>query len=438
MGGGDSMLLPPPAERAVAAPHIRAYQLWLLIGVLWLPTSALRAQNLNLSELAMATSTDSASTSWLPEPLMWLLYEFAYHHIWQWLALVLCVVFIVGVRLLLTYVLRLVQNATTLTDWTWDDKIFAVIKSQITAVIALGCGYLFILSIGYTETLTEILGYGFKIVAALYIFRLFYRLIDVVPELIHASSNPYLAAIDPAVILLLVKIGKTLIAIMLPLVVLQNLGINVASVLAGLGLAGLAFSLAAKETAANFFGSLMILIDKPFDLGDWVIIDTYEGSVVEIGLRSTLIRTFYDSMITIPNAVVMNGVIDNMGKRTHRRIKTTLKVSYSTTTTQLGEFIRSIKTLLADHPHTVKNMDQHVVLSSFQDSSLGVLLYFFIDVTDWSQELLVRENIFMAIMDQAAVQGIELALPTQLIHLKAQEWPAAATPHPPTIPAASS
>lgn len=416
------MLLPSSAGRRLAARLITTLRgrscgpgLWLLMGVLWCRSSPLWAQNLNLSALPVAANTGNSTAKWLPE---WLLYEFAYHQVWQWLALGLCMVFIFGTRLLVTYALKLVQNATTLTDWTWDDKIFAVIKSHLTALIALGLGYLFILSIGYTATLTEVIGYGFKIVAAFYIFRLFYRLIDVIPELIQSASNPYLATIDPAVILLLVKIGKTLIAIMLPLVVMQNLGINVASVLAGLGLAGLAFSLAAKETAANFFGSLMILIDKPFDLGDWVIIDTYEGSVAEIGLRSTLIRTFYDSMITIPNAVVMNGVIDNMGKRTHRRIKTTLKVPYSTTATQLGEFIRSIKALLAEHPHTVKNLDQHVALSAFQESSLGVLLYFFIDVTDWTQELLVRENIFMAIMDQAAAQGIELALPTRLIHLK--------------------
>ena len=389
---------------------------WSVSAVLMISLPAW-AQEVDAPELALANQNFSLMTRWLPESMMWLRYEFAYHELWQWVALVVGVVFVMVVRIMLKHSYALLENLTSITDSPWDNRLIALVKSQAIAVVALGCGYLYIFAVGYTETMTQIIGYGIKILIAVHIFRLLYRVLDIIPELATTEHISGVAKVDPAVTQLVVKIGKAVVALMLPLVVLQNLGINVASLLAGLGLAGLAFSLAAKETVANFFGSLMILLDKPFDLGDWVILGDYEGSVVEIGIRSTVIRTFYDSMITLPNSVVMNGLIDNMGKRNHRRIKTTLDIAYDTTPVQLRQFMNSIRALLANHPHTVKTLDQHVVLSAFQASSLGVMLYFFIDVKDWTEELLVREAIFMSIIELADEQRIEFAFPTRTVHL---------------------
>ena len=390
---------------------------WSMSAVVVAVSSPAWSEEVRAPELALASQDFSLMSKWLPESLMWLRYEFAYHEVWQWVALLVGVGFVMVVRIILKYSYALIENLSTMTDSQWDNKLIALVKSQAIAMVSLGCGYLYILAVGYTETMTQIIGYGVKILIAVHIFRLLYRVLDIIPELATTEHYAVFAAVDPAVTQLIVKIGKAVVALMLPLVVLQNLGVNVASLLAGLGLAGLAFSLAAKETVANFFGSLMILLDKPFDLGDWVIIGDYEGSVVEIGIRSTVIRTFYDSMITLPNSVVMSGLVDNMGKRNHRRIKTTLDIGYGTTPAQMRQFMSSIKSLLANHPHTVKTLDQHVVLSAFQASSLGVMLYFFIDVKDWTEELLVREAIFMSIIDLADEQHIKFAFPTRTVHL---------------------
>ena len=360
----------------------------------------------------------------IPESaLVWLRYELAYHEIWQWLALVLGVVFVMIAKRLLLLSWSVVQSLTSATHWQWDDQLIEIVKEQVIAIASLGCAYLYILAVGYTDTFTQVCGYGIKVLVAFHIFRLLYRVMDVIPDLLKSISHPYLSHLDPAVTSLAVKIGKFVVAILLPLVILQNFGINVASVLAGLGLAGLAFSLAAKDMAANFLGSLMILLDKPFDLGDWVIIGDYEGSIAEIGIRSTQIRTFYDSIITIPNSVITNVEIDNMGKRNYRRIKTTIEMSYATTPDQMTEFLSSIRALLKNHAHTVKMLDQHVVLSEFKDSSFGVMLYFFIDVKDWTEELLVRENIFLSIVDLAAKHHVEFAFPTRTIHLQNKSDP---------------
>src|SRR5690606_33156269 len=108
------------------------------------------------------------------------------------------------------------------------------------------------------------------------------------------------------------------------LFILQNLNVNVASLLAGLGIGGLAFALAAKDTLANFFGSIMIFSDRPFQVGDWVKIGDAEGIVEEVGFRSSRIRTFYDSLLSIPNGKIVDTPIDNYGARVYRRTFTTL------------------------------------------------------------------------------------------------------------------
>ena len=148
--------------------------------------------------------------------------------------------------------------------------------------------------------------------------------------------------LDDQLVPLVIKTSRIAIVILGLLTLIQELGINVFSLLAGLGVGGLAIALAAKDTAANFFGSLMILFDQPFKIGDWIKISDMEGTVEDIGFRSTRIRTFYDSQIIIPNSTVASSQIDNLGKRNFRRTVETLGLTYSTSKENLELFILSL------------------------------------------------------------------------------------------------
>ena len=134
-----------------------------------------------------------------------------------------------------------------------------------------------------------------------------------------------------------VRLFVTFIAI---LFVLQNLDINVSSLIAGLGLGGLAIALAAQDTVRNLLGGVTIFADKPFEVGDWVVVDGVEGTVEAVGFRSTRVRTFYNSLISVPNGNLMDSGIDNMGQRRWRRYKTTLGVAYHTKPDQLQVLLR--------------------------------------------------------------------------------------------------
>ena len=223
--------------------------------------------------------------------------------------------------------------------------------------------------------------------------------------------------LDDRVIPLFTKSTRVLIIVFGVLLVAQNMGFNVFSILAGLGVGGLAVALAAKDTAANFFGSLMILFDQPFKIGDWVKINDYEGTVEDIGFRSTRIRTFYDSLIVIPNSTVANSEIDNLGLRKYRRTVETLGLTYSCTTEQIQKFIEGLNIIIKEHPKTNKEKF-YVSFSGFGDSSLNILLYYFLEVDSYVDELEARQEIFLAIKDLVRRVGVDFAFPTQSLHVE--------------------
>lgn len=210
---------------------------------------------------------------------------------------------------------------------------------------------------------------------------------------------------------------KVLIVVLGILLVLQSFGLNVMSLLAGLGLGGLALALAAQDTAANLFGSITILSDNPFKVGDWVKIKDMEGTVEEIGFRSTRVRTFYNSVITIPNAMMAKETIDNMGLRPARRIRQVLGVTYETPPQLMEQFIDHIKYMISQHPK-VNPETVTVNFNNFNASSLDVLVQFHLTVNTGKEELDIQQAIFLEILTVAATMNVELAYPTRTIYHK--------------------
>lgn len=196
----------------------------------------------------------------------------------------------------------------------------------------------------------------------------------------------------------------------------DSLTLNMKSILAGMGIGGIAFALAAKDTISNIFGSLTVLLDRPFRIGDWVVIDgNVEGTVEEVGLRSCRIRTFYNSQITLPNGKLTNAHIDNYGVRRYRRFNTKLGVQYDTPVEKIEAFCEGIRQIILSHPHTRKDYF-HVYLNGLGSSSLDILLYCFWEVPDWSQELQEKHRLLMDILRLAKEMEIDFAFPTQTLH----------------------
>jgi MscS family membrane protein len=206
----------------------------------------------------------------------------------------------------------------------------------------------------------------------------------------------------------------------------QRLGLPLYSVMTGLGIGGLAVAFAAQETLKDLFGSLMIMMDRPYRIGDWVVVGNTEGTVEAIGFHSTRIRTFYDSMVTIPNGEIVKKTVDNMGMRTYRRVYTKVDICRETAPEKIEAFLEGIKRIIQTNSATRKDYF-HVVLHDFAPSSLQVMLYFFLKVPDWSKELVERQRVFIEIIRLAHALGVAPA-PTQVLKVDSAGDPPAAQP----------
>jgi MscS family membrane protein len=191
---------------------------------------------------------------------------------------------------------------------------------------------------------------------------------------------------------------------------------KITGLLGGLGIGGMALAFASQDAISNLFGSLTVLTDRPFEVGDWIVTEGVEGEVETVGFRSTRIRTFYNSIVTLPNSHLTTAAVDNMGRRKYRRFKTTLGVQYDTKPEQLEAFCEGVREILRRHPYTRKDYF-HVYFNDFSASSLDILLYCFFECPDWSTELRERHRLLVDIMKLADRLGVEFAFPTRTLHM---------------------
>jgi len=226
--------------------------------------------------------------------------------------------------------------------------------------------------------------------------------------------------IDDQLVIIGRKTVKLFLIITGVIVIVQNLGFSVSGLIASLGLGGLAVAMAAKDTIANFFGTVMILIDRPFAIGDWIKTSSFEGVVEEIGFRSTRIRTFEKTLVVVPNAQLANMVIDNIDARPRRRVKMRIGLTYDTTPEKMQQAIEGIERILREHPG-VDSEFFLVKFDEFEDSSLSIFLYYFTISTRWAEHLQVRQEVNLAIMRLLEELGLQFAFPTRTVHLVRDE-----------------
>ena len=234
----------------------------------------------------------------------------------------------------------------------------------------------------------------------------------VVAESVITVEKLRTSSIDSQLIRLILRLLTIIVAIAILVTGADRIGLPAYSVLAGLGVGGLAVALAAQQTLANLLGSLIIMFEKPFAVGHAIKFKDIEGTVENVGFRSTRIRTTSNSLVTIPSSQLVNSPIDNMELRQYRQIKTVLNLTYDTPVAKIEEFIEGIKHILLTHPDTRKDNIQ-AVLYDLGPDSLNILLNFFLQVPDRAAELNERQQVLLDILSLAEAKGIRFATPPQ-------------------------
>lgn len=256
-----------------------------------------------------------------------------------------------------------------------------------------------------------------KIMLPLFGTIVFYRIVDILSMYLQNMALKTKSTLDDQLVPLLRKTLKTFVVAIGTLFILNNLNIDIIPLLTGLSIGGLAFALAAQDTIKNFFGSLMIFIDKPFQIGDWVTSGEIDGTVEEVGFRSSRIRTFRNSLMYVPNGKMADSTIDNHGLRQYRRFFTQIAINYDTPPELIEVFVEGLRKIVEKHPNTRKDY-YNIYFNDMASFSLNIMFYIFFEVPDWSRELKARHEVLIEIMKLAEKIGVNFAFPTQTLHME--------------------
>jgi MscS family membrane protein len=330
--------------------------------------------------------------------------------VWQWLGLFLALFLGIGIKFSSTYLFELSVKLAKKSSLIWDDQIFIALSKPGGNLVTIGFWYIFLYLAGIDGKIYIILSYILKFFMGIFFIKFLNDFSDIIgtfyKQHIISSEDPS----DVQLVSLLIKLTKILLVSLGVMLSLQNMGINVISLLAGLGIGGLAIALAARDTAANLFGSLMILLDKPFKTGDYIKIGTIEGVVEEIGFRSTQIKGDGDSSISMPNSLIANSNIENLGIGRKNKSSFSIYLPYDTNPINLEFFLDKIKSMLTKNPMILR---ERILVNFYKISDPGLEIYisFFMASSEIEQELNILQKIYLDIFKIAG--DLEIKFVTQ-------------------------
>lgn len=352
---------------------------------------------------------------------------------WQWLGFIILIFGAIALYFITFILSKKLVHAITRRRIIHSEKSvkiigsFANLFSLLMAVRLIRMLYpLLLLPLNFNSTILLITG----IAQAVFFGYMLYRVADVVSLIAMKIAANTISTLDDQLIPLARKLAKAFIIVGTLMLVLGLTGINLTALLAGLSIGGLALAFAAQDTVKNIFGSMMLLLDRTFQIGDHIFIpsiDNIEGTVEEVGLRSTRIRTFDNSLITIPNGKLADAAINNLGMRVQRRYKFNLGVTYDTPPELISQFVAGVRQLMDIHP--MVNLDTiQVHLHNFDASSLTLRCSCYFNTQDFNLELESRQELMLDIIRLAELLEVRFAFPTSTMHIENMPERASLTP----------
>ncbi len=348
-------------------------------------------------------------------PVFFLTVQFAGLQLWQWVALVLLAAVGWGVaRVLGHWLVSILGGITRRTSARWDDAIPGALDGPLgfllwAAVLAVASPV-----VGLTHGVEQVTHVMWKLLALVGVAWLLSRIVDLAAERVGASGDHN--ALSLTFIPVARRVAKVLVFAVLVLVALDVVGIKVVALLAGLGLGGLALAFAAQKTLENLFGAFAIAGDRPFKVGDFVLIDEVLGTVEDVGLRSTRVRTLERTLVTIPNGSVTSGLITNFSVRDRMLYHPTIGVVYGTTPAQIRLVTDEIRKLLLSHPSVWPEVTR-CRFAAFGASSLDIEVFCWIDTSDYNRFTAVSEELNFRIAEIVESAGTSFAFPSRSVYI---------------------
>jgi small-conductance mechanosensitive channel len=336
---------------------------------------------------------------------------------WQWLAIIatllLAIVIAVGFDAVTR---RLIRRGLEKQDISARQKLRSHLLLPLAITFAVGGGYLCVTNIGLPLTLFPLLHAVAVTVIGIGLTWTLYNGTNLLQEYLHGRAKKTVSYYDELLVALLGSALKAIVVILGIVFLAREIGIPLSGVLAGLGVGGLAIAIAAKDTLANVFGSVVILADRPFVRGDLVVVSGHEGFVKAVGLRSTQIRTREDSIVSIPNSVLANEVIDNLGRRRLRLVKARVSLTYDTPPDKLEAFANGLLETM-EKQSRVSSIRMSAGVWEMAESSIDFEFSCYIDAPTIKVEREERHKLFLDIVRLAQALDVEFAFPTRTLHV---------------------
>ena len=338
---------------------------------------------------------------------------------WQWLALPALVLVALALGSVLGWLTRLILgHLAARTRTTWDDVLLERIAAPLTALWAIAIVTVLQPWLVLPEGPEAVLLHLLRAATYVAVFWMGFRSVNVVFAVMEQApwtrANANLAGLLPVGR----KAAKVVLLALGGVAVLNELGFQVASLLAGLGIGGIAIALAAQKTVENLFGSLSIGVDQPFRTGDFVKIEDFVGTVEHIGMRSTRVRTLDRTIITIPNGKLADMRTETFAPRDRIRLLANLGLVYSTSAAQMREVLAGIERALRAQPK-LWTESVSVRFSALGDSALNVEVVAWFETSDFSEFTAIRQELFLSFMEAVERAGTSFAFPTRTLHLVA-------------------
>ena len=320
-------------------------------------------------------------------------------------------------RLLDGYLKQVVERTAT----TYDDKLLAALHRSVSWFVLIGAVFIAFAFLDLPEQPVDWDSWVWRILHTFLLVAigvLLYRIVEITLYfLAEQRKGGDKSVLDEQFVPLLRDIAKFAIIILAIVMIVQSWGYSAASILAGVGIGGLALAFAAQDTVANIFGSFVVYSDRPYKVGDWILMDSVEGTVEEIGIRSTRIRKFDKTVVSVPNKVVANTHIQNFSQMPIRRIKLFVGVTYDTPPDKIEAAVEMIRGLLAESNDIYQGFWM-VNFTEMGDWSLNILVYAFTETTVWKEYMEIRQRLLLNILSGLGEMGVDVAFPSQTVYYR--------------------
>jgi MscS family membrane protein len=373
-----------------------------------------------------AASEQAASGDGLGAMLQTLWQAFTLH--WYYYALAFGIIFLAFLmrRIIAGALIQWLARLTKSTATEIDDRLVDAIRRPLSFGIIVGglalAGWALPMSPQVEGVFDKLIG----VLLVVFVGWVGLNLCDVVAYMVDRLTARTESSLDDQLVPIVRRSLKLFVGLMVFILVVQNLGYPIGALLAGFSIGGAAIALASQDTLQNVFGSIMIFVDRPFQVGDWIQVEGLEGVVEEVGLRSTRIRTFAKTLITVPNSKIAHQAINNYSRMPKRRVKQVVGIGYDTEPARVRAVVNAFRRILSED----ERVDQSfwmVNFSEFGASALDIFVYYFTRTTIWAEYMQTKEDISLRFMDVLEQMGVEIAFPTRTVYLR-QDQPLAKPP----------